>query len=53
MKIEKCKLENVLIIHLDKFVNDTGWQPTIGFDDTMLSLLDYWGKRVNDSNETL
>jgi GDP-mannose 4,6-dehydratase len=31
---------------IDKFVNDTGWQPTVSFDDTMLSLLGYWGERV-------
>jgi GDP-mannose 4,6-dehydratase len=50
IKIDKAKLRpsdvTLQIPCIDKFVNDTGWQPTIGFDDTMMSLLEYWEERV-------
>jgi len=36
----------VLIGDNSKFVNKTGWKPTIGFEKTMEDLLNYWRQRV-------
>ena len=50
IKIDQNKLRpsdvTLQIPCIDKFVNDTGWQPVVSFDDTMRSLLTYWGERV-------
>ena len=31
------------------FRSSTGWSPSIGFDETMQDLLDYWRKRISSS----
>jgi len=49
IQVDKNKLRpsdvTLQIPCIDKFVKDTGWKPEISFDDTMLSLLQYWGER--------
>ena len=32
---------------IDKFVQATGWQPIVPFDQTLKSLLDYWRKQLS------
>lgn len=36
----------LLLANVDKFKQDTGWEPTIPFEKTMADLLDYWRERV-------
>jgi len=31
---------------------DTGWTPSIAMDDTLRSLLDYWGARIKEESNS-
>lgn len=39
----------ILLGDNSKFTKATGWKPTINFDDTLESLLNYWRKRVGSN----
>jgi GDPmannose 4,6-dehydratase len=34
----------------NKFINKTGWKPSIPYEKTMTDLLNYWRKKVNNDN---
>src|SRR5579859_3179028 len=44
----RMRPSDVLLLwaNVDKFKKDTGWEPTIPFDQTMVDLLNYWRERV-------
>lgn len=32
---------------VDKFVNETGWQPVITFEESLFDLLEYWRREAH------